>query len=155
MIKKFKKFFKVVDIDLLVFVKSERSSNLINADLQIESIPTSGGKMKYFIRDGDVEIHKSILFPKVHVLSLIGKKGPAIGDCNTIMSHRGKSIYPSVVDYITNDQLSQGSSEIFILVNADNSSSIRGIEKAEFRKIASIKAKRFLYFYFEKNIIYH
>lgn len=42
--------------------------------------------------------------------------------------------------------------EVFIIVNSDNRNSIQGIEKAGFKKYASIKARRWLFFYFKKEI---
>jgi hypothetical protein len=38
--------------------------------------------------------------------------------------------------------------EVFIIVNTDNKSSVRGIEKAGFKLHSKIQAKRFLLFYF-------
>jgi calcineurin-like phosphoesterase len=42
--------------------------------------------------------------------------------------------------------------EVFMIVNQDNSSSTKGIEKAGFRKCASIQTKSWFCFYFDKNI---
>ena len=88
------------------------------------------------------------------MLKLIKKSGPTIGDCYTRPDYRGKSIFPFVLNYITKEIFAEDKKkEVFMIVNQDNLSSIKGIEKAGFRKCASIQTKRWLWFYFDKNIV--
>ncbi len=154
MLLKILRSLKSREIDVLVFSKSIITDELFPSFLQIQSSALTNNKIKYFVAEGDVEVHKSILFPKIHILSLIGKKGPAIGDCSTLISHRGRSLYPIVINHIANEQLNLGVSEVFMIVNTDNVSSIKGITKAGFQRIAMIKATRFLLFYFKKDVTY-
>ena len=150
MLKKILKYLKVISID--VYVYSMVKDNLIafpNIGYEIDTLPISKTKQKYFIVNNGVTIHQSFLFSKLHLLQLIGKKGPAIGECQTIQEYKGKSIYPFVINHIATEILNQNKfHEVFIVVNSNNSSSIKGIEKAGFKIYSKIKAKRFLLFYY-------
>ena len=83
------------------------------------------------------------------MLRLKYKKGPAIVECFTNEEFKGKSIYPFVINYIAKDVIiNNNQKEVFIIVNSDNVSSIRGIEKAGFTIHTKIKANRFLFFHY-------
>jgi hypothetical protein len=83
------------------------------------------------------------------LLRLKYKKGPAIVECFTNEEFKGKSIYPFVINYIAKDVIiNNNQKEVFIIVNSDNVSSIRGIEKAGFTIHTKIKANRFLFFHY-------
>lgn len=153
MIKYFNKYVKVVFIDILVY-RIAKTTLLENVEKHtIKQQKISRNKTKYYIEENDKIIHNSYLFKSLNVLRLINKKGPAIGDCYTDDLHRGKSIYPFVINNIANEIITKLEfPEIFILVNSNNISSIRGIEKAGFILHSKIVAKRFLFFYFNKNI---
>jgi hypothetical protein len=89
------------------------------------------------------------------LLRPINKKGLAIGECYTKEEFKGKSIYPFVINYIAREEiLKNNQTEVFIVVNRDNSSSIRGIEKAGFKLHTKIQASRFLFFHYhvKKNL---
>lgn len=150
MIKKALKYFKIISIDVYIyFMTIDDCMDYPALDYTIESEMISNNKQKFFIKNGDRTIHKSYLFQRLFLLRLINKKGPAIGDCSTISEYKGKSIYPFVINYIAKEELSKnGKKEVFIIVNTDNKSSIRGIEKAGFKLYSRIKAKRFLLFYY-------
>jgi hypothetical protein len=155
MSNKFWKSFKVFKIDVVVY-KMTKEDVLPFQDLgfNIQTETISKGKKKYFIIDNGVSVHNSVLFDKVFLLKLIGNKGPAIGDCYTNLAYRGQSIYPFVIHAIAKEMLIENkNAAVFMVVNKDNSSSIKGIEKAGFRRYASINAKRWFCFYFDKNII--
>ncbi|HLA56883.1 MAG TPA: hypothetical protein VK623_12325 [Flavobacterium sp.] len=150
MIKKLRKYLKVADIDVLIY--SMAAADLvalpdIGYEIQKQTLPDS--RVQYFIMDHGISIHQSYLFVKLYLLRLIGKKGPAIGDCVTIPEYKGKSIYPFVINHIAHEMLVEKKyPEVFIIVNTDNANSIRGIEKAGFKLYAKIKANRFLLFYY-------
>lgn len=150
MIRKFRKYLKVVHIDILVYsMRVEDLAVLPDIGFAIDASAVNDSKTRYEITDNGLSVHRSFLFNRVHVLRLIGKKGPAVGDCVTIPEYKGRSIYPFVINYIAHELLEkQKLSEVFIIVNPDNAASIRGIEKAGFQLHARVKAKRFLLFYF-------
>jgi len=150
--KKLLRYGKVIPIDVLVYRMSEIPAVNLD-DLPFEVVEASGnGKTSFTIYDHGKFVHQSFLYDKVHLLKTIGKRGPAIGNCVTDAAYRGQSIYPKMICRIATEQLRNGQKEVFIIVNTDNKASIRGIEKAGFKLYASIKAKRFLLFYFDKKI---
>lgn len=145
---------KIIKIDVFVYVMTEyQSFNFSNPEYTIEKTK-SKKKWRYAIRDSDKIIHKSYLFHNVYLLKLLKKNGPVIGDCKTNTAYRGQSIYPFVINSIAQEIISNERKEVFIIVNQDNLSSIKGIEKAGFSKYASIKAKRWVWFYLKKQITY-
>lgn len=154
MISKFWKSFRIITIDVVIY---QMTNQVIlpfpDAEYEIETELISRRKKKYFIQDKGVLVHQSFLFNTVFLLQLIHKKGVVIGDCYTHPDYRGKSIYPSVIHSIAKEVLQNATNKaVFMIVNQDNLSSIKGIEKAGFKKCATIKAKRGLCFYFDKNI---
>lgn len=154
MIKKFRRYFRIARIDLHIY--SMRKADWvafppIGFEVQYEKL--SDGRSRYFIMDQGNFVHQSFLFPQLNVLKLIGRKGPAIGDCVTEPAYKGRSIYPYVINRVAGEMLMDNRCpEVFIIVNSDNISSIRGIEKAGFQLHTKIKAKRFLVFYYHLDL---
>jgi len=150
MIKKLLKYFKVIDIDIVIYVMREDAvADFPVLDYTIEQEAVSRNKKRYFIKVDDKVVHESFLFEKLFVLQIIGKTGPTIGDCRTIEAFKGKSIYPYVINQIAREEILKNQrKEVFIIVNPSNLSSIKGIEKAGFRLHTKVKAKRFLFFHF-------
>lgn len=153
MMKKILRRFKLVFIDVLVYHMQDYKSISIENEYKIEK-STDGHKICYFIKDNNKIVHKSFLIPKVYLMKSLNKKGPVIGDCVTVNSHRGQSIYPYVINKIAQDVINNDKTEVYVIVNSNNLSSIRGIEKAGFSKLASIVATRWLWFYFKRKITY-
>lgn len=152
MLKKILRQFKPSRYDILVY-RMRAGDPVPVADpglaCSIEDIP--GGK-KYILTYDGVIVHQSLLFPKLRLLQLLGKTGPAIGDCVTHEQYRGRSIYPFVIGKMAVDALASGVGEVFIVVGTDNVSSIRGIEKAGFKKLARIATTRWLGRYWNVRI---
>jgi hypothetical protein len=155
-VSKFWKSFKIIKIDVVIYqITNQDIFSFPDVEFQIQTELISRGNKKYFIEDKGVLVHQSFLFNTVFILRLIREKGPAIGDCFTHPAYRGKLIYPFVIHAIAKEVLQNAKNKaVFIVVNQDNLSSIKGIEKAGFKKCATIKAKRGLCFYFDKNIKY-
>jgi len=152
--KKVLKKLKIVSIDVFIYrMKTYKPVNIEN-NYVIEST-IEGNNMCYYIKDNNKIVHKSYLFSSVFLLRSINKKGPAIGDCSTISSYRGQSIYPYVINKIAKDVINNEGKEVFVIVNTNNISSIKGIEKAGFSKMATVRGKRWLWFYLKREIIYH
>jgi hypothetical protein len=153
MIGKFVKYFKVIEIDVLIYyINKEMLFPLQELKYSINQEVVNQNKTRYFITVKDKIIHESFLFKKLFILRLIKKKGPTIGDCKTIEEYRGKSIYPFVINHIAKEQiLNHNKKEVFIIANTNNLNSIKGIEKAGFILHTTIKAKRFLIFHYNIN----
>ncbi|WP_178988983.1 hypothetical protein [Winogradskyella schleiferi] len=153
--KKLLRRFKVISIDVYIYqMLNYKPFADALPNYKIEKSNLRKGRRCYFIKDSGNIVHRSYLISKVFLLKSINKIGPAIGDCSTVNSHRGQSIYPFVINKIAQDVLDNDHKSVFVIVNKDNLSSIRGIEKAGFSKIASIVAKRWLWIYFKREIIY-
>lgn len=150
MFKKIKPYLKIKKIDVLIYyLTSDSYSTFPLLDYQIVKQEINSNKIKYSIVDNQMIIHKSFLFKKLNILKLINKIGPTIGDCVTIQECKGKSIYPFVINHIAKEVL-ETQKEVFIIVNTDNISSIKGIEKAGFKLYTRVQAKRFLLYYYNK-----
>jgi hypothetical protein len=147
---------KVVSID--VFIYGLLDYNLLepkHKEYRIDKEIVKKGKTRYFIKDNGLVIHESFLYSKIYLLKSIKKQGPVIGDCKTIKSHRGQSIYPYVINHIARDVFDNNiNNEVFMVVDTTNVNSIKGIEKAGFHRVASIKAKRWLWFYLKRKTTY-
>lgn len=155
MLNKFWKKLQIIEIDVFIYRITENDLNAIpDIGYTIQTKKISKNKKKYFIIDKGILIHICLLFDKIYLLGLIKKKGPVLGDGYTRPEYRGKSILPFVICYIVNElMLDKNKKELFAIINKSNLSSIAAVEKTGFKKFASIEAKRWLWFYFNKNIV--
>ena len=152
--KKILKRFRIVHIDAFIYKMSHFIEyKAPNFKYQIEK-SRKKNRWCYTIKEGNTLVHVSYLYDSVFLLKLLEKNGPVIGDCHTNRQFRGQSIYPKVINKIALETLREGFKEVFIVVNPENSSSIKGIEKAGFIKFASVKGTRWLWFYFKKQVVY-
>lgn len=148
------KYGKIYDIHIRIYsIREQVTLNLPELEYELEKHKVDSNKTNYFIQDKDRIIHQTTVFNYLNVLRLINKKGPAIGDCVTHPDYRGKSIYPRVINKVSNELLASGKyNELFIIVNDNNTSSIIGIEKAGYQLKFEIISKKFLLFYFNTKI---
>lgn len=154
--KKLFRKFNIKAIEVFVYkMDYVKSLNVNDLSFKIDVQQINNDKKRYYIEDNGILVHDSFLYEKVYLLRLINKKGPVIGSCFTNIKYRGQSIYPYVINRIAVDELNSGKKEVFMIVDQDNISSIKGIEKAGFEKLVSIKTKRWLWFYFNKVIIWN
>lgn len=72
----------------------------------------------------------------------LGSNEGYIHYCETSPQARGKSIYPSVLSRIVEEN--KNLDNIFICVDAENAPSIRGVEKAGFRERERVEVRRIL-----------
>lgn len=152
--KKLIKIIQVRHIDVIIYKMDYYIEfNALDFSYKIEKTRKKN-KWCYTIKENNILVHTSYLFDKVFLLKLFKKKGPVIGDCYTNKLYRGQSIYPQVINKIALETLNKEIDEVFIVVDYDNVSSIKGIEKAGFSKFAAVKGKRWLWFYFKKQVIY-
>ena len=151
--KKILRQFKILKVDILIYsLKKEDYEAFSIPNYTIEENNVNLKKRLFFIKNNDQIIHKSFLFSSLHLLHVLKKKGPAIGDCVTNSNFKGQSIYPYVINFIAHKLLfDEGKQEVFIVVNSNNTSSIKGIEKAHFKLRTSLKATKFLGIYFNKE----
>jgi len=149
----FLKKFKPYQVDLLLFGLN-KSERVIVPEFKLEYPITFDIKTATFlVKDGDVLIHKSKIFKRSLLLKSFGYKQPlmTIGDAFTNDKYRGKGIYPAVLERIVCKHLKDTS--LYLLVSPDNIPSIRGIEKAGFSKLASLKCLKIGPFYLNKQLV--
>lgn len=97
------------------------------------------GKMKiFYVRQNDEIIHTSYVVPKCSKFPFLGINDYEIGPCYTNPQSRGKGIYPLMIRYICNS-IGNEDSIFYMIVDETNSSSIRGIEKAGFKKCGNVE----------------
>lgn len=113
------------------------------------------GQITYRIEKEGCTIHESTVYKRLHFLGIIDKQGPTIGNCFTHNDYRGHGIYPAMLNLITNKLLvEEHVPEVFVIVDVHNTPSIKGIEKAGFTLYATVKTKRFLFFYLNQEVHY-
>ena len=143
--KKLIKRLKIFTIDVHIYqMLNFKEFSLINKP-KIE-ISIIDKRICYFVKDKNMIIHKSFVFPNVYLLNAIKRKGYVIGNCYTAKSHRGLSLFLFVINQIAKNIGRNKGKDVYVIVNSDNISSIKGIEKAGFSKIYTLKAKRWLWF---------
>ncbi len=107
------------------------------------------GDVCYIVMDQGECIHYSWMTKAVREISEIGYLAQLppehtwIYNCYTAPSHRGRSIYPRVLQEIVSDMCQAGSTVTWIDVDKRNSSSIRGLEKAGFHEVAVLEKSVF------------
>lgn len=99
----------------------------------------TGGKAKiaYVERDGQM-VHTSYVLPKCFKFPFMKKGDFEIGPCVTAQEYRGQGIYPSVLKYIISNY-GDDSARFYMIVSDTNAASIRGIEKAGFKRSAILR----------------
>lgn len=80
-------------------------------------------------------IGKIYKFPFMH-----SSRDIHIGPCYTVVSERGKGLYPILLSYIIS---LYPDAEKYMIVHEDNLSSLRGVKKAGFKKFAKGDLTRF------------
>jgi RimJ/RimL family protein N-acetyltransferase len=86
------------------------------------------------------------------ILSL-GDREAEIKYCLTLPHYRGRGLYPRALIMIARFLASRGFSRVFVCVHQDNSASIRGIEKAGFERVASLRLRKILGVQVSKRLV--
>lgn len=92
----------------------------------------------YFIKDEKGIVHSSYVIEKCCKFPFMKKDDIEIGPCYTRKDMRGKGIYPSVLNYIIQTELTEHNFA-YMIVEENNSSSLRGIQKLGFINIGNLK----------------
>jgi RimJ/RimL family protein N-acetyltransferase len=119
---------------LTIFTESEKT-NIPQID-----------KQKYFkayaVFDDTKLIHVSFIFKNNLLANQLGfKQALTIGECVTNANYRGQGIYPNILQQIRTDF---AYNNIIVFVHPTNQSSIKGIERAGFKKLYQFIMYRFL-----------
>ena len=63
---------------------------------------------------------------------------PIISNCVTLPAHRGRGLYPGLLRESCQQLAAQGHGRVIITCEPDNLASVRGIEKAGFRRVKTL-----------------
>ncbi len=104
---------------------------------------TTNGKAKiYYVADADDLMHTSYVVPQCSKFPFLGKNDYEIGPCFTYPQYRGKGIYPNVLRHICNS-LGNSDTSFYMIVDDANIASVKGIEKAGFKKYGVIEVTKY------------
>ena len=87
---------------------------------------------------GNSIAHESCVIGKNFKFPFLSKTEAEIGPCFTYPQFRGKGIYPYVLKKILSEG---GYNGYYMLVHEDNTASIKGIEKAGFKRVGFVEKK--------------
>ena len=99
-------------------------------------------KIYYVEQDGKIA-HTTYLIPRCYKFPFMSKGDYEIGPCLTYPDFRGKGIYPEVLKHIYANVGSE-STLFYMIVDENNSPSIRGIEKAGFERCGTVKVTKLI-----------
>lgn len=101
------------------------------------------GKTKiYYVQDGNQILHTSYVIPACSKFPFLKKNDLEIGPCYAYPEFRGKGIYPKVLTKICQKR-GGDSISFYMIVDENNLSSIKGIEKAGFVRCGSVYISKF------------
>ncbi len=72
----------------------------------------------------------------------VGPREAYVWDCATLPAFRGRGLYPALLGAIARELAADGVARIWIAARSDNLSSLRGFEKAGYRRVADIRYLR-------------
>ena len=131
--------FEIINLDRIIDKRISRSL--------AEERMANGRLFGVFV--GDNIVHQSWLRFDEMDISEVNQKiklnvnEACIYDCYTAEEFRGKGYYPRMLEFLRAWLKQVGVDKVYIYVEADNKSSIRGIEKAGFTKERAIKTGLF------------
>lgn len=105
-------------------------------------IMTLGRAKIFYISNSEDLVHTSYVVPRCFKFAFMGRDDYEIGPCMTYPQYRGKGIYPSALRWICKE-VGNGRSTFYMIVDEKNTASIRGMEKAGFKKYGIVKVTKF------------
>lgn len=87
--------------------------------------------VEYDLCKNNKVVSKAVLISKDAVYQFLPPKGIHLGFCETVKDERGKGYYPALLQYICRINPTK---DFHMIVKVGNTSSIRGIEKAGFKR---------------------
>ncbi len=107
----------------------------------------TGGRYEIFYLLDDVNVaHTSYVVPKCAKFSFLNRGDYEIGPCVTSNMYRRNGCYSYILEYITTLR-DYADCDFYMIVNATNEASIKGIEKARFTKVGMVTKTKLLKYY--------
>lgn len=138
------------DINVEVFIPKARGGFVLPGEKRnfkllatrlIFQLITFGKAKIYYVKQNEELVHTSYVIPKCFKFPFLKKYDYEIGPCFTYPKYRGRGIYPRVIEFISCN-IGTDKSGFYMIVDANNVSSVRGIEKAGFKKVGKIKISK-------------
>lgn len=118
-----------------------RSIKQLFARLFFQTI-TVGKARVFYVSDGDSLMHTSYVIPNCIKFPFMKKDDLEIGPCYTYPEYRGRGLYPAVLRAICN-YYKDGNVHYYMIVDSENTASIKGIEKAGFEKCGTVRVTKY------------
>ena len=136
-----------------------KSTNILNEKISIKSFLVrklftwmSKGEMLIFsaYNASNQLMHTSYVVPRCWKFPYLHENEYEIGPCHTFSQFRGRGIYPRILRHIVST-VGTEETKFYMVVNSNNESSIRGIEKAGFSRIGIMEVRGITKRYYIKN----
>lgn len=124
-----------------LFIEGEKKSIKLLAARLMFWIITFGKAKLYCYRQGGELAHTSYVIPKCCKFPFLESSDYEIGPCMTCPKFRGKGYYPTMLRYICSTVGSQKTT-FYMIVDEENSASIKGIEKAGFTRCGVVEVSK-------------
>jgi RimJ/RimL family protein N-acetyltransferase len=82
----------------------------------------------------------------------LDQKDAEIKYCLTLPGFRGQGLYPRVLEAVAHHLRSKGANNVFICVHEENRSSVKGIEKAGFKRVGSLRLRKVMGFQVSRRL---
>lgn len=152
MIKKILRYIKLKNVEVLLYKSGEVTSDSVSfVPYEVLKSQINYRETEYTVLDQKKMVHTSKVFSFSPTLKHLKCKGMLIGNCFTSPNYRGQSIYTKMLKYIV---LKNNKKKIdyYVFVHPENKASIAGIEKAGFKKVLLLKAKKRMHFFYNEKI---
>lgn len=133
----------------LLLPGEKKTFKLLMARLLFQ-IVTRGKARVYFCKHKENLIHTSYVIPKCYKFPFLNNNDYEIGPCFTYPEYRGQGYYPAMLRYICSS-VGYEKTVFYMIVDENNASSIKGIEKAGFKRCGSVEITRLTKKYRIKN----
>lgn len=105
----------------------------------------------YYISDDKGIVHFSVVIGKCKKFQFLGKHDYVIGPCWTRDDYRGRGIYSGIINYIGDLYYKKNNaSNIYILIQKENTPSLNGVKKSDFINIGSVEKSKYLKIFSKK-----
>lgn len=106
--------------------------------LYFQAMTLGKAKLYYVADESGTTARVSYVAPKCFKFSFLNKRDYEICPCFTAPEFRGQGIYPTVLNYVT-ENVGTDDAIFYMVVDDKNVASIRGIEKVGFERCGTVR----------------